>query len=144
MFEADLLKMLRDDAPLGEILASFENRTLVDWVRHPRPAAALYPKLRMIKISPGEVLDQKGTDALSSPRVQFDFFSDDPLTNRQAFNRVLAIMTGLKAEPKTVGATKFQAAYRETDRDIQADEDANGVDIYHLTGDFIIWNTATT
>lgn len=146
MFEKDLMDWLRADEEMIELHGSFEDHPIIYWLKRPRDAKNTFPATVMRQISPGAILDQKGTDALAAPRIQFDIYSSGvPETARAIVNRLIKMMD-IKKDPATgwpgitVGKTHFSSAILEGFRDMPVGELSDGVDIFHISCDFIIWH----
>lgn len=146
MMQTDLMNWLRGDAELAEACAKLEDVPVIHWVKTPRDAAHLFPRIVMKQVSPGQIKDQKGADALSGPRIQFDIYSSGAVLPARIVANRLIKMLDIKKDVATgwpgftQGATHFPNTVLESDRDMAVTELEDGVDIFHISCDFIIWN----
>lgn len=140
----DLQDFLRADNPLTECLAEHKDHSLIYWVSFPRGAATKYPGITLSVVSPTPRHDQKGILELTETRVQVDAWAKGNLQKAidamKAVEVRLDIKTNAGGQPLTVGQTVFERIYAEGARDMPVVENSDGVDIYHITGDFVIWH----
>lgn len=143
--KADLLKLLRDDVALGGLLGQFDGHSMIYWSKRPREAVSVYPALLLTGVSKDDEVDQTGHDGLTSSRVQIDITGPDQLINEQIAARlsnllVLKMVGATREKTQTTGQTEFTAGYLESERDLSALEEGDGVDICRLSLDFILWH----
>lgn len=146
----DLLQWLRVDPELKTALAVMpgEDWPLIYWVGLPRNAKNVFPAMTMTGVSrvPQRSQKSEGVGDLIPRRVQFDIYSDDPMTAREVMDRLL-VKFDFKRHPVTgdpritYGETVFCKIISDSDRDMPITQgDGDGVDIFHISGDFIIWH----
>lgn len=139
--QIDLMKYLRADEQLSQLLGSHNERPLVDFVTRPVGSKAL-PALVMNSIIPPHNISQDGQDELQSTRMQLSFFSKTYAEGRKAFDRVEAMLTPKSADfVKITGESCIiERVTFEGARDLD-ESDLDGVGaVFHLESDFIIWH----
>lgn len=153
---SDLLQWCRADIRLRDALASTADDVdegdewwpLIYWVALPRNAKKRFPAMTLTGISRDNQADQKseGNGELIGHRIQVDIYSDDPLSARTAMDAVLhkfdLPLNKYKGTTRvTYGSTVFCKILFDSERDMPVTQaDGNGVDIFHISGDFIIWH----
>ena len=140
-----LQTLLRQDEKLSECLATHKGHSLLYWVSSPRKAAGKFPSAVLSVVSPLPIYDQKGKASFSSTRVQVDIYALGNLQKAaDAMTRVEellgAIQTRAGQAPLKVLDTAFERVEVEGARDMPVTPNPDGVDIYHISGDFVIWH----
>ena len=126
--EADLLTRL--GAVTG--LAPLSGR--IAWIERPRKSSPEFPALVMTIVSPGRQWTLSGPDNLDRPRIQFDFYGTSLDQLRDLF---AAFRDEMETTPFVdVGATRFHPAMLDTQRDMPAEDLANGIRIFRFNADF--------
>lgn len=125
--EADLIARLLADGGLSALVD--DRITPLE-----RPQHEGFPAITLFRVDPGRSYTFSGASGSHGTLMQFDIWGPTPLSVAQ----VMAALTAVLEQPATVGATMFEMAFLQSERD--SVEDVPGVGaITRKSVDFLIW-----